>query len=369
MDLAYPELFEKWWTERAEKKGLVLSELRRRIQFIRDIFTFERRRNFYNYSKSEEHWLAYGFYWFPQNFVKTKIVLSEALNKGAFNKKSEIRFLDLGSGSGAGLFSAVSFFAERGNKISAVAVEKSKTAIKILKEMYSELKSSLKFDLNVIEGDMRNTEFLKKVISKDMTWDLVLIDYSLGEAFYGVEEEEFIEWFFKVAELLRVGGTLIIIEPALKETSERLERVRDIIAKRDGFYIVAPCPHRYPCPLLKEARFWCHEVRTWVLPNSLRQIDRRFSYTLNDLRFSFLVLMKGEEKQHSVHPRLISPVAKLKGKFIFRLCGTDGKIHTVEVLKRNADERVKDILSTLKRGDEVGGRLELLLSSGKDTTH
>src|ERR1043165_1695389 len=57
-------------------------------------------------------------------------------------------------------------------------------------------------------------------------------------------------------------GAVIIIEPALRETSRELHELRDAIIGAGKANIFAPCTRRLaPCPMLERPDDWCHEDR------------------------------------------------------------------------------------------------------------
>jgi hypothetical protein len=59
--------------------------------------------------------------------------------------------------------------------------------------------------------------------------------------------------------LLTGGGRLIILEPALRQTSRELLAVRDQLLAA-GLRVVAPCLWTGPCPALTRERDWCHDA-------------------------------------------------------------------------------------------------------------
>jgi SAM-dependent methyltransferase len=61
------------------------------------------------------------------------------------------------------------------------------------------------------------------------------------------------------ATLLAPGGLVILIEPALRETSRELLAVRDQVLAA-GLHVVAPCFWTGPCPALAQDRDWCHDA-------------------------------------------------------------------------------------------------------------
>jgi Mitochondrial small ribosomal subunit Rsm22 len=62
-----------------------------------------------------------------------------------------------------------------------------------------------------------------------------------------------------VRALVAEGGTLVLVEPALRETSRALLGVRDAVVAA-GLHVVAPCFWAGPCPALARERDWCHDA-------------------------------------------------------------------------------------------------------------
>ena len=74
-------------------------------------------------------------------------------------------------------------------------------------------------------------------------------------------------------ELLAPGGSLVVIEPALRDTSRALLHVRDLLVAR-GFAVRAPCLFRGPCPALLRETDWCHAERPVEPPPLVAQIGK-----------------------------------------------------------------------------------------------
>lgn len=360
----YPVIFENWWLERLKESRIPNNLMKREIQNLRDTFTRRRERGFLDYSMNESSIIAYGLYIFPQTYLKLSYALIEILNKGIINSDKKIlNIIDLGAGTGAGLFSAVNVLSNKGISIRAVAIEKSETSVKYLKNLYLNLKENLPAFQLVIEQN----DFIKGLQKfKNEEWDIIIMNYSLGEAFYGFERSKVIRFITKLMSRLSEDGVLVILEPALRETAELLEELRDYLVQ-ENYNIYAPCPHNKPCPLLKERKFWCHEVRRWSPPSYLFKIDRRFYYTLSVLRFSFISAGKKFVGRKPLS-RLISPFSKMKGKYIFTLCGYDGVKHRVEILKKKCSPELKKVITTLQRGDEVESDFTRIYRFGIDVT-
>ena len=118
--------------------------------------------------------------------------------------------------------------------------------------------------------------------------------------------------------------------------------------------------------MLAEKRGWCHEVREWPVPESLRWINRNLQRDIHLLKFSMLVLENcPPPAEPETWTRLVSPLRKEKGKFAFHGCGPDGAIHSCEWLTRHLSDEQKEQSNQLERGDQVlwtGGKI---LGDGK----
>jgi hypothetical protein len=136
-------------------------------------------------------------------------------------------------------------------------------------------------------------------------------------------------------ELVGEGGTLILIEPALRETSRVLLGVRDQLLAA-GLHVVAPCFFTGPCPALLAERDWCHDSAP--IP-SRRGAD--FSY--------LIVRASGEAASDPTRFRIVSDPLPEKGKLRLFACGIAGRQAVVR-LDRHATAANAD-LDRLARGD------------------
>jgi hypothetical protein len=98
----------------------------------------------------------------------------------------------------------------------------------------------------------------------DGRFDLVVAAHLLNELFVDRPFAERIElrlgrvlaWS---RELLASGGRMVLLEPALRQTSRELLAVRDRLLAA-GLQVVAPCFWTGPCPALARDRDWCHDA-------------------------------------------------------------------------------------------------------------
>jgi ribosomal protein RSM22 (predicted rRNA methylase) len=145
------------------------------------------------------------------------------------------------------------------------------------------------------------------------TFDLVVAAHLLNELDVDVDQRArlLVGW---CRELLRPGGTCIVIEPALRVTSRALLAVRDRVLAA-GLFVVAPCLLQSPCPALARARDFCHDSAAAVVENRSR-VD-----------FSYLVLRWGAQaRADSSMFRVVSDPMKDKGRLRFFVCGLAGRL-------------------------------------------
>ncbi len=361
--LPYPPWLEEWWVACARRRlgrpdvGACLEDLEREVQRLSDLFTVERSPRFGDYVNDERLLLAYGLFFFPQTFVRMQFPLLEAIRLRGWRPPADrpVRVLDLGAGPGAaGLAVAALLERETGSPaVEVTGLDRAPATLALFQALVQDLRAywpRTRWAFRV--GDLRDPSTWGT--PPDTPWDLIVVSFALGEAFYGQPDARTFGWLQHVLRYLAPDGLLVITEPALRETSERLERLRDAVARTGRPFIWGPCLHHRPCPLLAEGRFWCHEVRRWTVPESLAYLNRRLYRTVQVLKFSFLTLSPQAPPALPAGPewfRLIAPMAEMKGKFQTVGCASDGQKYTYEALRRHLDPDGAARLRRVERGD------------------
>jgi 2-polyprenyl-3-methyl-5-hydroxy-6-metoxy-1,4-benzoquinol methylase len=182
------------------------------------------------------------------------------------------------------------------------------------------------------------------------TFDAILVGQALGEI--DERDEGQVELLRGLLDAhLAPDGFLLVIEPALRDRTRRLHRVRDALAK-SGVTIFAPCLHDAPCPMLANATEWCHEDLPIDLPDDTAKLARAAGLRWQGLTFSYLVLRKDGVTLRDRVPagarRAVSLPIVTKGKREFFLCA-QGALRRVARLDR--DEEKGDAWSSATRGD------------------
>jgi hypothetical protein len=184
-------------------------------------------------------------------------------------------------------------------------------------------------------------------------FDLIVAAHVLNELYAGRDAEaQIAERAARVVawcrSLLAAGGTAILLEPALRETSRGLLSVRDRLLA-SGLHVVAPCFWTGPCPALERERDWCHDAAK--VPSAPR-VD-----------FSYLVLRT--EPPAAPSPSVVRVVSDLlveKGRLKIFGCGPAGRQALVR-LDRAATAANADF-DRLERGDVVSIESTTLTAQG-----
>jgi SAM-dependent methyltransferase len=136
--------------------------------------------------------------------------------------------------------------------------------------------------------------------------------------------------------LLAPKGNLILIEPALRETSRALLAVRDQLLG-GGLHVVAPCFWTGPCPALVGERDWCHDAAP--VPSKPR-VD-----------FSYLVLRAEPVSRAPDVFRIVSDPLREKGRLRIYGCGLSGRHPLIRLTRHRAPANAA--LDDAVRGDAI----------------
>jgi thiamine-phosphate pyrophosphorylase len=195
------------------------------------------------------------------------------------------------------------------------------------------------------------------------SFDLVLMGQVLAELDPDLTEPERVEKHAvlivdALRRLVRPGGSLVIIEPALKATSRHLQSVRDALVNKFAPPF-APCLHASTCPALVREGDWCHEDLDVDLPTWLVPVARAAGLRFEGLTFSYLVLRAdGSALRDLVGPSSVRAVSSLlvsKGKQELLLCdptpGAPGLLRSMRLDRERSS--TNETWSDLRRGDVV----------------
>jgi len=358
----YPADLEEWWQTHAERlyknrDPKHLSKLlAERAGVLSDAFTVNRATGFEQYYQTPDDWIVYGNYFFPQTYARCRFPLAEIVEHRGWKPPTDrpCKIADLGGGTGAAMIGVVDGLLEQfpQTTFDALLVDNSAPALKLFRALVRDCRKRSLFKAEIHQGDLASP--LRWKPGKNARYDIIIASFSLGEAFYGKDGEKTIGWLDGIMNLLEDNGLLLILEPALKETSERLEQLRDLVVDDRRWNILAPCPHHFHCPLLADGKYWCHEVRSWTVPPMLNRINHHLRRSLWELKFSFLALAKQAPQPappESNTLRLLTPIVQGHGRLLFSGCNAAGQHAEYDLLKRGVSRDTINRLKTIARGD------------------
>ena len=152
-------------------------------------------------------------------------------------------------------------------------------------------------------------------------------------------------------ELLAEGGRIVLIEPALRETSRDLLAIRDRLLPA-GFFVVAPCLWQGPCPALARERDWCHDSAPWPPEEAAARAGQ------SRVDYSYLVLARaGEPSTERRLFRVVSDPIVEKGRLRLWGCGPAGR-HPLVRLDRDR--------TPANAGFDEAARGDLLIAADTD---
>jgi len=244
------------------------------------------------------------------------------------------RVLDLGTGTGAAV-EAVR--AHLGAEVERGAIERGAIEIVGVDRVAAPgvVTANLAADLPAVSG----------------RFDLIVAAHLLGELYLDRPRDERVDaragrvqaW---ADGLLEPGGTIILVEPALRETSRELLAVRDQLLALSDLEIVAPCFWTGACPALANPRDWCHDA---VEVGAGPRVD-----------FSYLVLRdRWRPIPGQLRYRVVSDPLPEKGRLKLYACGPTGR-HAFIRLDRH-ETPANAGFGQLVRGDvvRIAGATEL----------
>jgi len=261
---------------------------------------------------------------FPRDVPKGAGAVRELVGTGFFSGRSRLRVLDVGAGLGAmthGLRDALEASGFCG-ALEATLVDADPKALALAKEL-----AALVADRPVTITPTTAPYVAPAPISGG-PYDVILVGQVLSEldetAAPEARASAHAAWLEGVIRSLSPAGALVIVEPALRDRTRHLGRLRDALAAA-GHAPFAPCLHAAPCPLLSRDEDWCHEDLPVDLPAWLVPAARAAGLRHEGLSFSYLVIRKDKMSLRDLLPRatlrVVSDLLASKGKVEAHVCG------------------------------------------------
>jgi ribosomal protein RSM22 (predicted rRNA methylase) len=321
------------------ENGDLPSDLGRSIVALSQRFTRARGPAPLSYLDDASLRRAYLAYYVPVNLQKVQSLLDEmpSPSAGTTLTGGMFRVLDVGGGPGTAGLGVLDWAlgnpALQGHTVEVVAVDRSAMGLReyeALWRTYARLVEASPANLLMVQADLEQFNPSAARGVGDCPYDLIIIANTLNELFSVARDpiRKRVELLRDLLGLLDQNGTLMIIEPALRETSRQLHLVRDRLLEEHLCTVYSPCLHECPCPALLKETDWCHEERPWTPPPLVAAIDRQVGFIKDALKFAYLLLRKDGktvvERRPDVY-RVVSELRSMKGEKRAWLCNETGR--------------------------------------------
>lgn len=314
-----------------EKNGLPQSRLAQLVSDLSRLFTKERTELSRSYLEDPTALMAYLSYFVPVNLSKIQALLDEMPTD---QQQERFSVLDLGSGPGTGSLAVLDWWnsQKHAGALRVVTVDSSPAALGQANQLwirYCQMVGITTASFERYEEDLERAAWLTQVRPR-APFDIIILANSLNELYVGAKDPIAARTNFVAAalSLLAPTGTMMILEPALRETSRALHQVRDRLLQEKRCTVFSPCLHENSCPALVNPYDWCHEERTWEPPASIQEIDKDVGFIKDALKFSYLLLRKDGktivERRPDVY-RVVSELREMKGEKRAWLCNEQGR--------------------------------------------
>jgi len=318
----------------------VPEDLCQRVMELSQRFTRERKSLASSYLDDGLSRLAYLAYFLPVNLAKVQVLLEEMpVPAGkADQPASPFTVLDLGSGPGTAALGVLDWVRRspllRHRPLEVVAVDRSAQALEDCKKLWNVYVGAERVEgarLTTIRLDLERCRPQEDhSVGAGPPYDLIVLANILNELFPAARDpiQKRAELVRDLLSLLDQNGTLMIIEPALRETSRQLHLVRDRLLEDRLCTVYSPCLHEKPCPALVKETDWCHEERPWTAPPLVAAIDRKVEFIKDALKFAYLLLRKDGRRIVRRAPevyRVVSELRSMKGEKRAWLCNETGR--------------------------------------------
>lgn len=319
-------------------------------------------------------------FFLPRDLPKVMGPLSELKRASALPPGPTWRVLDLGAGLGTTSLGAALFASRHApdvEKIEIRAYERSERALALFGTLAKRARSLGLPTLELVGSSADFTTVPEKKLGRG--YDLVLMGLVLNELEGGrMDSAARAELLERLLSLTHEGGALVVLEPALRETTRRLHEVRDaLISRAAGAHVFAPCVRSGACPMLETKKDWCHEEMPLTLPETLAEVAHAAGLRYSKLTYSYLTLRRRPGTlREALAPhegelyRVVSQPMPSKGKLELFGCGEPGRDRLMrldrhlEDANEGLDEARRGDLIRVEGAERKGERLKLGPTAG-----
>ncbi|MBY8861190.1 small ribosomal subunit Rsm22 family protein [Nocardia sp. CA2R105] len=231
--------------------------------------------------------------------------------------------LDIGGGTGAALWASASAFP-------------SLTEAVVLDQVDEALQLGRRLAAGAAEAVVRSAVWRRGMVTDLRTpgrADLAAISYVLSEL-------SDTDQAAVVVQASEAADVVLVIEPGTPDGHRRILAARESLMTA-GLTIVAPCPHRMPCPLA-EGSDWCH-FSARINRTSLHRRLKGAELGHEDEKFSYVIASRTPHLQ--ARGRILRHPLKRKGLVTLQVCTAEEGVVPTLVSKRQAEtyRRARDV--------------------------
>lgn len=259
--------------------------------------------------------------------MKLAIPLAELAGRGALPARRPLRVVDLGAGCGAMSLGLVAALAgEPGASLEVLAIDRDPGALAIAAAAIRDLAARSGVPAAVTT---RTADAAAAPLGEA---ELVVMGSLLNEL---PDPRSIVD---RALRAITPDGAVIVIEPALRETSRALHQLRDAVLERGAGHVFAPCTRRgAPCTALADPDDWCHEDRPLELPPRTAELARLTHLRDGGMKFAYLVLRARPlalVDEGGQAWRVVGVPRPEKGKLEVIGCGDRGRV-PIRLLRRH----------------------------------
>ncbi len=277
--------------------------------------------------------------------MKIGVPLAELAGRGALPARRPLRIVDVGAGCGAMTLGLVAHLVSdlRGDAAFEItAIDRDVDALRIAGAAVRGLaeRRDLNLSITTRAADVESTSIPPA--------DFVLLGTVLNE----LSADARLALVERALAAIGPDGSVIVVEPALRDTSRNLHELRDAVLTKGAAHVFAPCTRRgAPCPALANPEDWCHEDRVIELPPRTAELARLTGLRDGGMKFAYLVLRKYDAPLVAAPNawRVVSAPRPAKGKLELFGCGDAGRI-PVRLLKKHRSDANRSF-ERARRGD------------------
>ena len=273
--------------------------------------------------------------------MKIAVPLGELANRGGVPAARPLRVIDLGAGCGAMSLGLVASLAA---PLQITAIDRDAAALGIAAAAVRGYAARRDARVEIA------TRTADATTASLAACDLVVVGTLLNE----LTAADRLAVTLRALAAIGDDGAVILVEPALRETSRGLHELRDEVLARGAASVFAPCTRQgAPCPALADPSDWCHEDRHVTLPPRTAELARLTHLRDDGMKFSYLVLRKQPLALVDAAGawRVVGAPHVQKGKLEVFGCSDAGRVR-LRLLKRNRAESNRAI-ERARRGDVI----------------